>query len=283
MTDSTDTMTAETARPEMTDYSCARGDFTISGTHPDEIAAAALLHDSVCTRHSYIPASPATNGRFTVVSPDAPALITQLAGRIRRRAGWWGRDATTTLIGALVPVAPTFPGHFVEGWPVWLPRVVFELYEADTDTEDQQRAASAWVTEIAPLLASPIDYTAVRHLLLRDVLGLVIDPGKPSHSTRAADLHVRAVDGDAPSEDEWMEAYVAASNDAFAADTHGYDRATLAWLAMDACSPYQPESTTWITIFQCGSITGTAGRISPALIGTTRKLLLDAMRSSLAE
>ena len=267
-------------------YECDRCPFAVRGVDTDEIEEITLAHDSRCTRASYTPAPPRNEGAFTIVSPDAPDILTRLRSRIRRRAGWWGRNATTTAIGALVPVAETFPGERVDGWPEWLPRVVHELYEADDGGDDEQVSADAWFSEIARLLATPVDYTVAHNryvsMLLNEVQTLMIDDGL---ARRAAELYAG---GDAVDEAIQIAIFREANETvARVSDPRDatYDETLLrdAAVAQAACQPYLAWTSVWDTVFECARLAIAADAPDRAFTADARQLLIEALDGAARE
>ena len=267
-----------------TTYNCERCSFSVSGDHADEIEAISLAHDSRCTRHSYTPAPPQSDGRFRTVAPDAPEIIEQLASRIRRGAGWWARDASTTVIGALVPVAESFPGYGVEGWPEWLPRVVHELYEAMTGAADEQAVADEWMSGLARLLAAPVDYSLAHARFLSGVL----------NAARASML----ADGFAQ---QVTALYAQAAETGEVDEVTRHDILERAWTVMDdpgdpgysardaddarvakaACTPWRAEDAAWNSVFACGQlVSGYSPSPDPQFMQTARLRLIEALAAS---
>ena len=291
------TDTAPLTMDDPTDYSCARCSFAVSGPNATQIAHITLLHDADCIRSHYTPALPIRDGSFIAVSPDSVSLLAWLGTRIRRRSGWWNPvTATTSAMGALVPHADDFPGHTPPaGWPDWLPRVVHELYDADTGAADEQDAADTWLHDLATLFAVPIDYDAARHHFTAAVLSNAADLDSSGLLAAGSNLHQQSFTTPPPSPAEWQAFHDRARHAVDAIDPeYGEWRQhsdSSARAAQDACSPFDPVNRTWRVADHAATIAAEhAGRsFSDALttarldsMAANRDLLIEAMRASQA-
>ena len=274
-----------TINPEYAEYCCVRCIFAVSGPNADEVTRMTLAHDAGCLRASYSPAPPLVAGRFITASPQAPAIVAWMPDRIRRGAGWWGHDATTTAMGALVPVADDFPGHVAPpGWPVWVPRVIHELYEADTGAPDEQGAAAAWFADIAQLLASPVDYDAARHHFLAAVMRGIVALDTSGRAATAAALHERAMTQYPPAADEWKHLYRDLSDLWFAQMDCDEMIANAAHAVHDASIPYDQRDSAWRAAWHAMLLQSSATKLPDRTypVDAYRDFLLDALRASAA-
>ena len=139
------------------------------------------------------------------LAPDGPRRLATWRGRLARRERGDAKERISPL-GVFVNGATLPVDCFAAGWPAWLASAVAGLYDADVGAADEAVAAESWLTNVAAVLARPLDREAARRRLFVTLLRALHNCDRSGATPAIIALHERALHGDPPMVTEWRAA-----------------------------------------------------------------------------